>query len=78
MNRNEQIYEAAKKFYEALQALGVIRPTVTYSYCFKEDEDSDDLIETGYHGRSNDVLAVCERVKYNILRDAYADQKETL
>ena len=67
--RNDQIFEAAKQFHEALKALGAQSPSVIYSYTFT-DKDDENRIEMGYHGMANDALATCDRIKFNILNDA--------
>ncbi len=77
MKQQQQIYEAAQKFHEALKAMpGVLTPCVIYSYSWEEEKD-EDLIEAGFHGRANDVLATCDRVNHNILNDAYTGMVDT-
>ena len=72
MQRDKQIHEAAKQFYEALKAMdSVIDPVVMYTYSMGTDEYQE--IEAGFHGRATHVLGACEQIKYNILSDAYHD-----
>lgn len=68
---NKAVHEAAKKFHEALLALGYLNPSVLYSYSMEDEEG--ELIQIGYLGYANDAIATGERVKHLIIQNERDD-----
>lgn len=66
MNPEDRIYEAARQFKQAIEAMGM--KNVVIIYAFSEDHQDGDAIKTGFESSGYlQTLGVCELMKNKLI-----------